>query len=151
MMTIGVLSDTHGRVDDQVIDIIRRTDLVLHAGDLDDPKILQALEKEADVVAVRGNMDSGEWSRRLASEEFVQAGDILIYMIHDLHRISIDPVGADTRIVISGHTHRPAATQENGVLYLNPGSASFPRGGRSASMALVNIDGDRFTYRHIFF
>ena len=150
-MTIGVLSDTHGRIAGQVIDMVRQTDLVLHAGDLDGPEILQALGEAADVVAVRGNMDSGDWSRALALEEFVQAGNILLYMIHDVHRISIDPFSADVRIVISGHTHRPAAAEKNGVLYLNPGSASFPRGGHSASMAFVDIDGDRFAHRHIFF
>ena len=124
-MTIGVLSDTHGRLNRQVIDIVRHTDLILHAGDFDGPEVLQALGKEADIVAVRGNMDSGKWSLVLASEEFVQAGNILIYMLHDLHKISIDPVGADVRIVISGHTHRPAAAQKNGVMYLHPGSPSF--------------------------
>lgn len=150
-LTIGVLSDTHGRLDQQVMDIVRQTDLLLHAGDLDGPQVLQALVEEVDVVAVRGNMDLGGWSQGLAHEEFVQAGDFLIYMVHDLHNISLDPVSADIRLVISGHTHRPAATHQNGVLYLNPGSPSFPRGGHQASMALVGIDGGRFTYRHILF
>jgi putative phosphoesterase len=126
-------------------------DLVLHAGDIDGRAILQALGKSDRVTAVRGNMDMGTWAQMLPMEAFVEAGDILIYMIHDLHRISIDPASADVRIVISGHTHRPAAEQKNGVLYLNPGSPSFPRGGHKASMAQIEIDKDRFAYRHIWF
>jgi putative phosphoesterase len=148
-LTIGVLSDTHGHLDPKVIDRICGMDLVLHAGDIDEPEILQALGKSDKVKAVRGNMDLGTWSQTLPHEEFVAAGDILIYMIHDLHRISIDPASADVRIVISGHTHRPAAGQQNGVLYLNPGSPSFPRGGHKSSMAQIEIVGDRFAYRHI--
>jgi uncharacterized protein len=150
-LTIGVLSDTHGQLDPEVMDCLCRLDLVLHAGDIDRPEILQALGKPDKVKAVRGNMDLGPWSQKLPHEEFVAVGDILIYMIHDLHRISIDPVSADVRIVISGHTHRPAAAQQDGVLYLNPGSPSFPRGGHKASMAQIDIVADRFAYRHIHF
>ena len=150
-MTIGVLSDTHGRLDHDVIDSIREVDLVLHAGDLDSPEILQALGNAEKIRVVRGNMDFGAWSQTLPYEEFIEAGGIFIYMIHDLHRISIDPAAADVHIVISGHTHRPKAVQTNGILYLNPGSASFPRGGDKASMALIEIKGGRFAYRHIFF
>jgi len=148
---IGVLSDTHGRLEPNVIDGLRRTDLVLHAGDIDGPEILQTLGTAKKVTAVRGNMDSGAWSRSLQEEEFVEAGGIRIYMIHDLHRISIDPESADVRIIISGHTHRPSAIQKNGILYLNPGSASFPRGGDKASMAFIEIKGSCFSYRHIFY
>jgi len=150
-LAIGVLSDTHGRLDDGVIDRIRCIDMVLHAGDIDGPEILHALGESDRVSAVRGNMDFGEWSQTLPHEEYIEAGDILIYMIHDLQKISIDPGPAEVRIVISGHTHRPTAMQKNGVLYLNPGSASYPRGGHKASMALIEIDGERFTYRHIYF
>ena len=150
-LTIGVLSDTHGKIDGKVIDRIRCMDLVLHAGDIDEPEILQALGKSDKITAVRGNMDFGAWSQALPIEAFVEAGDILIYMVHDLHRISIDPSSADVRIVISGHTHRPAAERKNGVLYLNPGSASFPRDGHKASMAQIEIVKDRFAYRHIWF
>jgi putative phosphoesterase len=150
-LTIGVLSDTHGQLAPEVVDRIGGMDLVLHAGDIDGPEILQALGKPDKVKAVRGNMDLGKWSQTLPHEEFVAAGDILIYMIHDLHRVSIDPASADVRIVVSGHTHRPAAVQRNGVLYLNPGSPSFPRGGHKPSIAQIEIAADRFTYRHIHF
>lgn len=150
-LTIGVLSDTHGRLDGGVIDRIRCMDMVLHAGDIDGPEILHALGGSDKVSAVRGNMDFGEWSHPLPNEEFIEAGAILIYMIHDLQKISIDPGSANVRIVISGHTHRPAGAQKNGVLYLNPGSPSFPRGGHKASMAIIEIKGERFTHRHIYF
>jgi len=150
-LAIGILSDTHGRLDGEVVDRLRCMDMVLHAGDIDGPEILQAIGESDKVTAVRGNMDWGEWSQGLPQEEFVEAGGILIYMIHDVQKISIDPGSADIRIVINGHTHRPSAVQKNGVLYLNPGSPSFPRGGHKASMAVIEIDGDLFRYRHIYF
>ena len=150
-ITIGVLSDTHGHIDPQVMDMLGKTDLILHAGDLDRPDVLKALGKVGNIVAVRGNMDYGPWSKELPQEQVVEAGDILVYMIHDLQKISLDPSSAGIHVVISGHTHHQAAFQKKGVLYLNPGSASFPRGGENASMALIEIEGDRLAYRHIGF
>ena len=148
-MRIAVLSDTHGRLDRQIFNIVEESDLILHAGDLDNLETLQLLGKAGNVVAVCGNMDFGVWSQSLPREEYVEAGDILIYMLHDMNGINLDPESADIQIVVSGHTHRPSAVHKKGVLYLNPGSPSFPRGGNDASMALIDINGGHFTYRHI--
>jgi putative phosphoesterase len=147
--TIGVLSDTHGHLDDRLSEILDGTDLILHAGDMDRPETLKALKTIGTVIPVRGNMDHGNWSRKLKAEEYVEAGGILIYMIHDLSHIDIDPASADIGIVISGHTHRPSMTDKEGVLYLNPGSASYPRGGFRASVAMIEIRGRSVRCRHI--
>lgn len=149
VIKIGVISDTHGRLDKHTIDILSDTDLILHAGDFDGPEVLAELEKIGTVVPVRGNMDYGVWSQHIPREEFVEVGGLLVYMIHDVNQISLDPAAADIRIVISGHTHRPACTKKAGVLYLNPGSASFPRGGAAASIALVDIKAGKIVCRHI--
>lgn len=148
-INIGVLSDTHGHIDGSLVDILSGTDFILHAGDMDTPEILQTLKNIGQVFPVRGNMDVGAWSQALPEEEFVEVGGILIYMIHDIKKISLDPVAADIRIVISGHTHRPAIKNKKGVLYLNPGSASFPRGGVKASIALIEINAGHIKCRHI--
>jgi hypothetical protein len=148
-MKIGVISDTHGRLDKHAIDILSDTDLILHAGDIDGPEVLAELKKIGTVVPVRGNMDYGVWSHHIPREEFVEVGGLLVYMIHDVNQISLDPAAADIRIVISGHTPRPACTKKAGVLYLNPGSASFPRGGAAASVALVDIKAGKIGCRHI--
>jgi putative phosphoesterase len=148
-MKIGVLSDTHGHIEKQVIDILTGTDLILHAGDVDSPDLLKTLKKAGQVIAVRGNMDFGAWTQDIPTEDFVDVGGIRIYLVHDLNQISLDPAAANIRIVISGHTHRPAIHKKQGVLYLNPGSASFPRGGVKASMALIEIDDGQMKCRHI--
>jgi putative phosphoesterase len=149
VMKIGVISDTHGQLDKHAIDILSDTDLILHAGDIDGPEVLDALEKIGTVVPVRGNMDYGVWSRHIPREEFVEVGGLLVYMIHDVNQIGLDPAAADIRIVISGHTHRPVRMKNAGVLYLNPGSASFPRGGAAASVARVDIKAGKIFCRHI--
>lgn len=148
-MKIGVLSDTHGHLDNHTMDALIDTDLILHAGDIDGPEVLQTLGKIATVVPVRGNMDYGTWANDMPREEFVDLGSVLIYIIHDLNHISLDPAAADIRIVISGHTHRPEIMKNNGVIYLNPGSASFPRGGFNASIALIEIKGAHVACRHV--
>ena len=96
-------------------------------------------------------MDHGAWCRDLSNEAFVEAGSINIYMRHDLSRIDLDPAAADIRVVISGHTHRPSLMTKNGVLYINPGSASFPRGGFPASIAVLRVNGQEVICRHIEF
>ena len=148
-MKIGVLSDTHGHLGKHIIEALSDTDLILHAGDIDGPEVLQALREIGTVLPVRGNMDYGAWAHDMPREEFVDLGGILVYMIHDVNHISLNPAAADIRIVVSGHTHRPEIIKKKGVLYLNPGSASFPRGGFSASIALIEINGAHIACRHI--
>ena len=146
---IGVLSDTHGHIDKAIIEALIGTDLILHAGDIDGPEVLEVLSKLGAVVPVRGNMDYGAWAQDLPKEEFVDLGSILVYIIHDLNHISLNPAASDIRIVVSGHTHRPEIMEKQGVIYLNPGSASFPRGGFNASIALIKINGAHIECQHI--
>jgi len=148
-MKIGVLSDTHGHLGQNIIEALTYTDLILHAGDIDGPEVLQTLRKIGKVLPVRGNMDYGAWAHDMPREEFVDLGGIIVYMIHDVNHISLNPAAADIRIVVSGHTHQPGIMKKNGVLYLNPGSASFPRGGYTASIALIEINGAHIACRHI--
>ncbi len=148
---VGVLSDTHGHLDSQVLDALTGTDLILHAGDIDNPKVLKSLADIGHVCPVRGNMDFGNWTQALPSEEYIEAGGTLIYMIHDLSHIGLDPEASGIRVVVSGHTHRPSLIEKNGVIYLNPGSASFPRGGHHPSVAIVDIANHRILCRHIDF
>ncbi len=70
-------------------------------------------------------------------------------MLHDLSSLDLDPAAADIRLVVSGHTHRPAAEIQNGVLLLNPGSAVLPRGTQPASVALVTLDAQGITHRWV--
>jgi len=137
---IGVISDTHGLLRSEVEEAFRGTDVILHAGDIGRPAILEALKSIAPVVAVRGNMDRESWADSLPLTETVEIGSSLIYMLHDLYKLDIDPEAAGFNIVISGHTHRPDVKEKNGILFLNPGSAGPRRYDYPISAALLRIE-----------
>jgi putative phosphoesterase len=148
-LLLGVISDTHGHLPPPVITAFHRVDVILHAGDIDTPAVFDALQRLAPVVAVRGNMDRGRWAADLPPAEIVMLGGLQVYMLHDLSSLDLDPAAADIRLVVSGHTHRPAAEIQNGVLLLNPGSAVLPRGAQAATVALVTLDTQRITHRWV--
>jgi putative phosphoesterase len=149
-LRIGVISDTHGSLDAAAIAVLRGMDLIIHAGDIDTPEVLRTLNRTAPVTAVRGNMDRGHWSADLSTTEVVEAGESLIYVLHDLQRLTLDPAAAGFRAVICGHTHRPAVQHRNGVVFINPGSAAYPRWGSSPSVALLDCDAADIQARIIF-
>jgi putative phosphoesterase len=120
---IGVISDTHGLLRPEAIEALRGSDRILHAGDVGTPEILQTLAKIAPVTAIRGNVDTEPWARRLSNAEVVEAGGISIYMLHDLEQLDLKPEAARFRVVVYGHSHQPKIEEKNGVLYFNPGSA----------------------------
>ena len=136
---IGVISDTHGRLPHSVAEAFNGVDLIIHAGDIGEPDILKALEKIAPTIAVRGNMDFGRWANRLAAEEMIECNQTLLVVLHDVFRFNRKPGQAAPDVVISGHTHRPLQEQNQGVLYVNPGSAGYPKFGQPASVALLHI------------
>lgn len=120
---IGVISDTHGLLRPEAIEALRGCGRILHAGDVGTPEILQALAKIAPVTAIRGNVDTKPWARRLPRAEVVEVGGISIYMLHDLAQLDLKPEAAGFRVVVYGHTHQPEVEEKSGVLYFNPGSA----------------------------
>ncbi len=136
---IGVISDTHGLVRPEVIEAFRGVELIIHAGDVGRPEVLTALQAVAPVVAVRGNVDRGEWAKRLPETEVVQFGQFLFYVLHVVHELDLDPAAAGFRAVISGHSHRPSVEERNGVLFLNPGSAGPRRFKLSVGVALLHL------------
>ena len=146
---IGIISDTHGWLSPSVGSVFRDVDVIIHAGDMDDPEVLADLRKLAPVIAVRGNMDHGAWSEDLPPVELVELGRHVFYVIHDLHRLDLAPEAAGIDVVVHGHTHRPDSRRRDGVLYLNPGSASYPRAGTPSGVYLVDVRGNGLEIRHI--
>lgn len=120
---IGLISDTHGLVRPEAVAALEGVDRIVHAGDVGTPEVLAALRALAPVSVVRGNNDTGAWARALPTDEVVEAGGGLLYVLHDLAELALDPVAAGFHVVVSGHSHRPAVSQRDGVLYVNPGSA----------------------------
>lgn len=120
---IGVISDTHGTLRPEAIKALRGSEMILHAGDIGKPEILEKLAEIAPVLAVRGNNDRGDWAARIPETRSVEIGGVSVYILHDLKKIDIDPAGLGYGVVISGHSHKPLIEERGGVLYLNPGSA----------------------------
>ena len=147
--SVGVISDTHGLLRPGVIDALQGVDLIIHAGDIGDPMIIDELSAAAPVVAVRGNMDSGGWAYKLNRTEVVEKKDMLFYVLHDISRLDLDPIVSGIKAVISGHTHSPSISRYKGVLYLNPGSAGHCRSKLPPSVAVIKVKGESLSARII--
>ena len=124
---VGVISDTHGLLRPEALEALKGSDLILHAGDVGDPEILASLEALAPVVAVRGNMDGGELGRGLEGTQVVEVATHLIYLLHDVGSLDLDPGAAGLSAVIFGHSHRAEIREDRSVLYFNPGAAGHRR------------------------
>jgi putative phosphoesterase len=123
----------------QALEALEGSSLIIHAGDVGDPKILDALWAIAPVVAVRGNIDKGEWAEKLPESETIEQEGAAIYVLHDVKQLDLDPVAAGLRAVISGHSHQPSIHTKQGVLYLNPGSAGPRRFKLPVTLARLSI------------
>ena len=124
-------------------------DLIIHAGVICELAVLVNLSKFAPVVAVRGNMDFGKWTRHLPETEVIEFGQMVLYVLHIANRLDADPGKTGFKAVISGHTHRTDVHEKNGIMFINPGSASYPKFGHPASAALILIKGDDLSVKLI--
>lgn len=139
-MPIGVLSDTHGYLPPEVEDIFADVGLILHIGDFGGYSIFRQLQEMAPVLAVRGNNDVAPEYRFISpTEAALLEDDSLLYMVHDLNYLPIDPVAANCRVVLHGHTHVSSFVEKDGVTYINPGSASRPRRGEVPRVGILTI------------
>jgi putative phosphoesterase len=138
---IGVISDTHGLVRPGALEALKGSGLIIHAGDVGGPEVLEELGRVARVVAVRGNNDRGAWAEALAEYEALEVNGTFLYVLHDLKELDIAPGAAGFRVVISGHSHKPLVEERRGVLYLNPGSAGPRRFKLPVSVARLNLSG----------
>jgi uncharacterized protein len=146
---LGLISDTHGLLRVEAVEALRGSDLILHAGDVGAPEILEALKEIAPVIAVRGNVDQGEWAQRLPVREVVEAGTASIYMLHIVQELDLDPRAAGFSIVVSGHTHKPGQVEKGGVLYVNPGSAGPRRFHLPVTVARLDLEAKPWKARFI--
>ncbi len=120
---VGVISDTHGLIRPEALKALHGSDLILHAGDIGSPLVMRSLQCIAPVVAVRGNTDREQWMHCLPATETREIEGFMFHILHDLSCFDLDPLVAGMHVIISGHSHRPFISTNNGVLYLNPGSA----------------------------
>jgi len=139
---IGVISDTHGLLRPQALTALREAALIIHAGDIGNAEVLKGLRQIAPTVAIRGNVDTGPWSKELPSTEYVEFDKRAFYVLHDLAELDLDPPTAGFDAVISGHTHQPKIKTKDGVLYVNPGSAGPRRFKLPISVGRLVISGE---------
>ena len=123
IVSVGLISDTHGLMRPEALQALRGSRYIVHAGDVGDPAVLKTLSRIAPVTAVRGNNDKGPWAKALRETAVLQVGGTLIYVIHNIAELDVDPAAAGFRVVVAGHSHRPQQELRDGVLYVNPGSA----------------------------
>jgi putative phosphoesterase len=136
---IGVISDTHGLLRPLAVEALQGSTLIIHAGDVGRPEILDELRRIAPVVAVRGNVDRGAWADRLPLSEIVEHDGFRLYVLHILEDLDLDPPTAGFHAVITGHTHRPKMETKDGALYFNPGSAGPRRFDLPVSVGRLSI------------
>ncbi|RPJ11503.1 MAG: metallophosphoesterase [Desulfobacteraceae bacterium] len=138
---MGIISDTHGRITESALNALAGSELIIHAGDIGEKDVLEKLKSIAPVFPVKGNMDKGAWARGIPGSETVNHGCVSLYILHDISRIDLDPAASGFSAVIFGHTHKPFIDRQNGVLFVNPGSATQPRSNHPPSVALLTVTG----------
>ncbi|MBI4847916.1 MAG: metallophosphoesterase family protein [Nitrospirae bacterium] len=146
-LRIGIISDTHGLLRPAAVDALQGSGLIIHAGDIGKEGIIDELSAIAPVIAVRGNMDSEIWAYKFQRTEVIELNNTLLYVIHNISALDLDPAASHIKAVISGHTHRPSISSRKGVLYINPGSAGPKRFTLPVSVALLSLKADALDAR----
>jgi putative phosphoesterase len=137
---IGLIADTHGLLRDEALAALRGSDRILHAGDIGDPGILDALAAIAPVDAVRGNNDTAPWAQRLPEARQLEFGALTIHLLHDIKTLAAHPPPGPVQVIVAGHSHRPRIERrEDGVLHVNPGSAGPRRFSLPVSVAILHL------------
>ena len=136
---VGVISDTHGLMRPEALTALQGVSLIIHAGDIGTPEVLEQLRIVAPVIAVRGNTDQDHWVRELPLAEVVEIGKVSFYVLHNVNELDLDPAASGFSAVISGHSHQPLIDRRNGVLFLNPGSAGARRLKFQPSVAVLTV------------
>lgn len=155
---IGVVSDTHiptrgHSLPPQLFKIFEGVQLILHAGDLVDERVVDELQTLAPVEAVAGNMDPIQLKNRLGRFKLIKIGAISIGMLHgDLlgRRINFDQVKDIfhpdlPKAIVFGHLHEPVNKEVEGLLYFNPGSLIDPRRTPRPSCGRLLINGSEIS------
>ena len=140
MTRLGLISDTHGLLRPQALAALAGCDRIVHAGDIGDPAILEALARLAPLDAVRGNNDREAWAEAVPEQVSFEVNGLRIHLLHEIAHLRLDVLQPRPQIVIYGHSHKPLAERRDGVLYVNPGSAGPRRFKLPISVAELLID-----------
>ena len=122
-MLIGLISDTHGLLRPEALAALKGSALIIHAGDIGGPEVIDALRAIAPTFSVRGNNDTQPWAASVPERQIVEAGGRQILVLHQIGHLFREPAPDGCAAVVFGHTHKPVVETRNDVLYINPGSA----------------------------
>lgn len=136
---IGVISDTHGLLREEVKDRLQGCDRIFHAGDVNTPSVVEELNKIAPTYLVRGNADKA-WAEAIPETQVIDDLGIRVFMIHN--RKQIDGKLESCDLVIFGHSHKYEEKHEDGRIWLNPGSCGPRRFRLPVTMAMLYIEDD---------
>jgi putative phosphoesterase len=139
VVRIGVIPDTHGLLRPEVEQRLAGVAHIVHAGDIGSPNVIARLQRIAPVIAIRGNVDTGQGTEHYPETRMVTLGSRCIYVLHDIQTLQLDPVLSGLDVVICGHSHRPRTETIRGVLYLNPGSAGPRRFNLPITVATLDL------------
>ena len=139
-MRLGVISDTHGVLRDEVIEKLQGCDYIIHAGDVGSKEIIDKLESMTKTFVVQGNNDKDEWGLTLPEYKEIEMDEVLIYVVHNKVDIPTDLKEVD--LVIYGHSHKFSNEKIDNVVYLNPGSCGRKRFSLPLSMAIAEVNLD---------
>lgn len=137
MKRIGILSDTHGKLREEVLEILQGCDVILHAGDCNTPQVLERLREIAPLYVVRGNADK-EWAEGLPQTLSEEICGLRIFMVHNKKEIPADVGEYD--LIVYGHSHRYEERREGSTLFLNPGSCGPRRFSQPVTMAVAEVE-----------
>src|SRR5262249_43693719 len=137
IVTIGVISDTHGLLRPEALKALQGSDFIIHAGDVGDPAILTELQHIAPLTAVRGNIDTEAWAKKLPEAAKLEVGGLSILTLHNVEHLRIHSQDAD--VVIFGHSHKPHNEFQDDTLFFNPGSAGPRRFKLAVSVGRLTI------------
>ena len=140
-LLVGVISDTHGLLRPQALEALRGSDLIIHAGDVGSPDLLEPLRALAPLHVVRGNVDTGVWAAALPTTARVDVGGAVFHVLHNIAELDLDAAAAGFAAVVYGHSHKPSIETRDGVLWLNPGSAGPRRFSLPITVARVRVSG----------
>src|SRR5205814_9698753 len=118
---VGVISDTHGLLRPEAVAALKGTDLIIHAGDVGVPDVIDALRNLAPTFVVRGNVDKAHWADALPTTADAELRGLVFHVLHDISELDLDPATVGYAAVVYGHSHRPSIEMRKGVLFLNPG------------------------------
>jgi uncharacterized protein len=135
---IGLISDTHGLVRPEALAALDGVELIVHAGDIGKPEVLEELQTIAPVAAIKGNNDTALWARHIPEILDLELNETGVRVIHNVRDLE-KKLPPGIHVVISGHSHKPSVVRRDQVLFVNPGSAGPRRFNLPVAIGLLQL------------